>query len=95
MGRAPCGTLSNGATIAGEATWKEGLRMKIQFLCKDAGSNIGNCPSISRVVEGPAGYVVVGKNIDPATRAQIPEIADDETAVFVPANVIDRIWEFG
>ena len=21
--------------------------------------------------------------------------ADDETAVFVPANVIDRIWEFG
>jgi len=65
--------------------------MEVQFMWKDADSRTGDCPSISRVVRGPDGYVVVGKNISP--RAQIPEVGDDETAVFVPANVIDRLRE--
>ena len=59
---------------------------------KDKDSNVGNCPSLSRVVSGgPAGYVVVGKNLDAETLVQVPQVASDETAVFVQANVIDRI----
>ncbi len=65
--------------------------MKIEFLWKDSGSNVGDCPSLSRVTEGPAGYIVVGKKTAPEVRAQIPEVGPDEVAVYVPANVIDRI----
>ena len=55
---------------------------------KDAGSNVGNCPAM---YEAPGGYVVQGKLLDDATRAQLRDLGDDEMAVFVPANVIDRI----
>jgi hypothetical protein len=34
---------------------------------------------------------VQGKLLDGETRAQLRQPGDDETAVFVPANVIDRI----
>ena len=44
-----------------------------------------------RVTEGPAGYVVVGKPVDAATRAQIAEVGADELAVWVPPDVIDRM----
>ena len=62
--------------------------MEIRFMWKDAGSNVGNCPAM---YEGTGGYVVQGKALDAATRAQLRDLGDDETAVFVPANVIDRI----
>ncbi len=65
--------------------------MKISFMWKDQGSGGGGCPSLSRVVTGPEGYIVVGKKVDKETRAQIPQVADDEVAVFVPANVLDRL----
>jgi hypothetical protein len=64
---------------------------KIKFLWKDGDSRTGGCPGLHQVEEGPEGYVVVGKNTDPSLRAQIREISDDETAVFVPANVLDRL----
>jgi hypothetical protein len=64
---------------------------KVEFMWKDDKSYTGSCPSISKVVKGPAGYVLVGKKTDPALRAQIPEVGDDEIVMFVPANVIDRI----
>jgi hypothetical protein len=64
---------------------------KIKFLWKDGDSRTGGCPGLHIVEEGPEGYVVVGKNTNPALRAQISEISDDETAVFVPANVLDRL----
>lgn len=69
--------------------------MKTEFLWKDQGSNVGSCPSLSRVTEGAAGYVVVGRVVDAATRAQLPEVSADEVAVFVPANVIDRVRDLG
>lgn len=69
--------------------------MKIEFMWKDQGSNVGNCPSLSRVIEGAAGYVVVGQAVDAATRAQIPDLGAGEVAVFVPANVIDRVRDLG
>jgi hypothetical protein len=62
--------------------------VKIRFMWKDAGSNVGNCPAM---YEAPGGYVIQGKELDAATRAQLRDLGGDETAVFVPANVIDRI----
>lgn len=67
--------------------------METEFMWKDLDSRTGGCPSLSRVIKGPGGYVVVGKNLAASTRAQIPEVGDDETAVFVPANVLDRLRE--
>lgn len=64
---------------------------KIRLMWKDTGSRTGGCPGLHKVEQGPEGYVVVGKNTNPSLRAQIPEIGDDETAVFVPANVLDRL----
>ena len=62
--------------------------MKIKFMWKDSGSNTGNCPAM---YEAPGGYVIQGKLLDAETRAQLRDLGGDETAVFVPANVIDRI----
>ena len=65
--------------------------MQTVRMWKDEESGIGDCPSLNRVTEGPAGYVIVGKPVDAATRAQIPEVGTDEVAVWVPPNVIDRM----
>ena len=55
---------------------------------KDSGSNVGNCPAMYKA---PGGYVIQGKALDEATRAQLRDLGGDEDGVFVPANVIDRI----
>ena len=55
---------------------------------KDSGSNVGNCPALYQT-EG--GYIVQGKVLDAVTLFQVQDLGDDEMAVFVPANVIDRI----
>ena len=62
--------------------------MDITFLWKDAESGGGGCPALY-ATEG--GYVVQGVRIDDATRAQLRQLADSEDAVFVPANVLDRL----
>jgi hypothetical protein len=69
---------------------------KIEFMWKSGESGNGDCPSIMAV---DGGYVLVGKNLDETTIAQIHSvgrannsgIGTDETAVFLPADVIDRI----
>jgi hypothetical protein len=65
---------------------------KITFMWKDANSNTGDCPGISKV---PGGYLVQGVPVGPAThealRAKAHLAADGEAAVFVPDNVIDRL----
>lgn len=64
----------------------------IEFLWKDDASNVGDCPSLSRGrLDGRDGYFVVGKQASQELRTQIPQVGADEVAVFVPANVIDRI----
>ena len=64
----------------------------IEFLWKDNTSNVGDCPSLSRGrVDGRDGYFVVGKKTSQELRTEIPQVGTDEVAVFVPANVIDRI----
>ena len=62
--------------------------MKITFLWKDGGSGGGGCPAL---YEAPGGYVVQGVAIDAETRAQLRQLAENEDAVFVPANVLDRL----
>lgn len=62
-----------------------------EFLHKDEGSNVANCPSISRVTEPEQGYIVNGIPVDADTAARIPHTSPGEVAVFVPANVIDRV----
>jgi hypothetical protein len=68
--------------------------LSFEFLWKDAASNTGNCPSLSRSRNGDRdGYLVAGIPVAEGTRARIPHISDGEMAVWVPANVIERIKE--
>lgn len=61
---------------------------KLEFLWKDNGSGGGGCPAL---YETDGGYVVQGLALDDETRTRLRQLADGETAVFVPANVLDRL----
>jgi hypothetical protein len=63
--------------------------MKIRFMRKTNGSVSGNCPAIYQADNG--NYVIQGWCIDNDTRAQLRDLADNETAVEVPADVIAGI----
>lgn len=65
-----------------------GIAVKISFMWKDADSGGGGCPALYRAGDG---YVVQGKTLDAETRAQLRQLADDEDAIFVPTNVLDRL----
>lgn len=67
--------------------------IKLEFLWKDLNSGGGGCPALYRAV--PGGYVVQGKKLDAETKAALRQLADDEDAVFVPANVLDRLKDLG
>ena len=62
--------------------------MQIEFMWKTDSSAVENCPALYRA---PGGYVVQGKVLDAETRAALRQLTGDEDAVFVPADVIDRI----
>lgn len=62
--------------------------MKIRFKWKDDASGGGGCPAL---YDAPGGFVVQGKKLDDETRSQLRQLLDDEDAVYVPANVIERI----
>jgi hypothetical protein len=64
----------------------------LEFLWKDEGSGGGGCPAL---YGSDGGYVVQGKKLDASTRAQLRQLTDDEDAVFVPANVLNRLREIG
>lgn len=68
--------------------------MQIHFMWKDSASGGGGCPALYDA-PGHDGYVIQGKRIDADTRAQLRQLADDEDAVFVPRNVLDRLREPG
>lgn len=63
--------------------------MKIEFIRKTRNSTTGNCPAIYQADNG--NYVIQGWRIDDATRAQLRDLADNETAIEVPADVIAGI----
>ncbi len=61
---------------------------EIEFMWKDGGSNVGNCAALYRV---PGGYVVQGKALSEGTLARLRDLGADESGVFVPDNVLDRL----
>ncbi|MFG2245526.1 hypothetical protein [Spirillospora sp. NPDC048823] len=65
--------------------------LDLEYMWKDKGSGGGGCPALYSVRQVPGGYVVQGKKINEATRALLRQLADDEDAVYVPANVLDRL----
>lgn len=60
--------------------------MQLEFIRKWQDSGTGNCPSLYRAENG--NFVVQGWKLDEATRANLRDLADGETAVEVPADVI-------
>jgi len=67
--------------------------MELEFIRKANNSGTGNCPALYRADNG--NYVVQGKLLDAATTAKLRDLADDETAVEVPADVIAGILAAG
>lgn len=63
--------------------------MKLEFIRKTDSSASGNCPALYRAENG--NYVVQGWKIDDATRANLRDLGDNETAVEIPADVIAGI----
>lgn len=63
--------------------------MELEFIRKWGDSGTGNCPALYRATNG--NYVVQGWKLDEATRANLRDLADNETAVEVPADVIAGI----
>ena len=68
----------------------------LEFMWVTGGSGGGNCPAL---IKAEGGYVVTGKKLGPDTMAQVRSLGaansaplgEDEDALFVPADVIDRI----
>jgi len=65
--------------------------VKIDFIRKTRNSTVNNCPAIYRAENG--NYVIQGWKLDAETRAQLRDLADNETAIEVPADVIAGIVE--
>lgn len=70
---------------------------KLTYLWKDPDSGTGNCPGLLRGESG--NYYVVGVKLTPEQEAEVRSLsaqhdaalADHETAVFVPAAVLDQL----
>jgi hypothetical protein len=62
--------------------------MKLRKLAKDPGSNTGECPSVYVAEDDPTVMVVQGKHLDAATRAELQDMLDDETAVRISAETV-------
>lgn len=63
--------------------------MQIDFLHKDRGSTTGGCPAAYATEDGD--FLIQGKVLDAETTAQLRDVAPDETAVWVPRNVIEQL----
>ncbi|MFK3984457.1 hypothetical protein ACI2K4_29300 [Micromonospora sp. NPDC050397] len=63
--------------------------MQLEFIRKWQESGTGNCPALYRAENG--NYVVQGWRIDEATRANLRDLGENETAVEVPVDVIAGI----
>jgi hypothetical protein len=63
--------------------------MQIEFIKKTKDSWSGNCPAIYRVTSEEGGYVVQGKRLGGASRAQPPGLGPGEAWVWVQSDVVD------
>jgi hypothetical protein len=64
--------------------------MKLRKLAKDAGSEQVNCPALYIAEEDLGAMVAQGKHLDADTTANLEHLADDETAVRIPAETVLR-----
>ena len=62
--------------------------MELTYLWKDNESGMSGCPALYKA---DGGYVVQGLQLDDEDRSQLRQLADNEDAVWVPANVLDRL----
>jgi hypothetical protein len=68
----------------------------LEYWVGDNDSGGGNCPAI---IKAPGGFIVQGKLLSAGTLAGVREVTathdkatgPDETAVFIPQNLIDQI----
>ncbi len=63
--------------------------MELEFIRKTDNSGTGNCPALYRADNG--NFVVQGWRLDDATRANLRDLAPNEDAVEIPADVIAGI----
>ena len=68
---------------------ERGNIVQLEFIRKWSNSGTGNCPALYRAENG--NYVVQGWQLDEATRAQLRDLGENETAVEVPIDVIAGI----
>jgi hypothetical protein len=74
--------------------------MDIRFMWKDGESGAGDCHAIYQV---DGGYILVGDILGTDEISQVKAVGEDnnsgiaatETAMFVKANVLDRLRELG
>ncbi len=67
--------------------------MKIEFIRKTDASVNGNCPAIYKADNG--NYVIQGWLVNDDVRAQLRDLADNEHAIEIPADVIAGIVAAG
>jgi len=63
--------------------------VELRFQWKTTDSMVENCPARYEVVSAEGGYVIQGKRLTRKERRQLRNLGRDETAVWVPADVID------
>ncbi len=64
--------------------------MQTELQYKTGGCAGGECPARRKVTSAEGGYVIIGKRLSPADRAQIPGVGADEDAIWVPDDVIEQ-----
>ncbi len=67
--------------------------MKLEFIRKTDASVNGNCPAIYKADNG--NYVIQGWLVNDDVRAQLRDLADNEHAIEIPADVIAGIVAAG
>ncbi len=63
--------------------------MDLEFQWKTDDSNVENCPARYKVTSAEGGYVIQGKRLHRKDRRKLRNLSQDETGVWVPADVID------
>jgi hypothetical protein len=65
--------------------------MQTELIRKTRNCAGNDCPALRKVTTAGGGYVIVGKRLSPADRAQIPGIGDGEDVLWVPDDVIEGL----
>ena len=64
------------------------MQTELQYKTRSCAGN--DCPAVRKVTSAEGGYVIIGKLLNASDRSRIPGIGDDEDAVWVPADIIER-----